>query len=306
MELVMGPLPESRQRVPLEVEVLGREESERWYRQHISFQSDPHHRVRAWLYLPRDLASDTLRPAMLCLHPTSSLGKDVICDQGDDPGGRYAQELADRGYVVLAPDYPSFGEYAVDLNSDETGYVSGTMRAIWGNLRAVDLLESLAQVDPDRIGCIGHSLGGHNALFTAAWDERLRAVITSCGFTAFADYYGGNLAGWTSPRYMPRIQTVYQGDPARVPFDFPEILALVAPRPLWIHAPEGDSNFAVGGVRRSVDAAGRVYQFYGAARNMRVEHPSCEHSFPEVNRQEVYVWLDGLFFHGSAATSAGP
>ena len=72
----------------------------------------------------------------------------------------------------------------------------------------------------DRIGVIGHSLGGHNALFTAVFDERLKAIISSCGFTPFHDYYGGKLAGWTSDRYMPRIREVYGNDPDKVPFTF--------------------------------------------------------------------------------------
>ena len=47
------------------------------------------------------------------------------------------------------------------------------MKAIWNNVRAIDLLESLPEVDPDAIGCVGHSLGGHNGLFTAAFDTRI-------------------------------------------------------------------------------------------------------------------------------------
>ena len=72
---------------------------------------------------------------------------------------------------------------------------SGSIKAIWYNIRAVDLLETLPQVDKTHIGVIGHSLGGHNALFTAVFDDRLKAVVTSCGFTPFHDYYGGKVAG---------------------------------------------------------------------------------------------------------------
>ena len=93
-------------------------------------------------------------------------------DVGDDglvslpaPG---SSELAEHGYVVLAPDYPYEGEYQPDLYA--MGYVSGTMKAIYDNIRAIDLLQSLPNVDPERIGCIGHSLGGHNSIFTATFD----------------------------------------------------------------------------------------------------------------------------------------
>src|SRR5207249_1652669 len=109
-------------------------------------------------------------------------------------------------------------------------YVSGSLKAIWNNMRAVDLLQALPEVDPERIGCIGHSLGGHNTMFTAAFDTRIKALVSNCGFTSFPKYYGGHLKGWTSIRYMPRIRDVYGMNPERVPFDFTEVVAARAPR----------------------------------------------------------------------------
>lgn len=52
------------------------------------------------------------------------------------------------------------------------GFVSGSMTAVWDNMCCVDALQSLAEVDPDRIGCIGHSLGGHSAIFTSVFEPR--------------------------------------------------------------------------------------------------------------------------------------
>ena len=80
---------------------------------------------------------------MLALHPTSELGKRVIAKEEPKPNRAYAVELAQRGYVVLAPDYPSFGEYAgYDFAAD--GYSSGTMKGIVNHMRAVDLLSERA------------------------------------------------------------------------------------------------------------------------------------------------------------------
>jgi len=244
--------------------------------------------VPAYLLIPKGIPDPM--PAMLCLHPTSPLGKAQICGLGGKPSRFYAHELAQRGYVCLAPDYPSFGDYAYDFRSDD--YASGTMKGIWNHIRAVDLLESLPEVRRDRIGVIGHSLGGHNALFVAAFDQRLRAVVTSCGFTAFEDYYGGNLTGWTSDRYMPRIRDVYGGDPQRVPFDFHEVVATVAPRPLFVSAPVGDTNFEVAGVRKVIASAAEIYRLRGAESNLHVVYPDSGHDFPEPIRHAVYQWLD--------------
>ncbi len=289
MERVMGPLPNSSRRVPLDVMVLEEAETDKYIRRKITYAAEPGDRVPAFLLIPKQL--DGPAPAMLCLHPTSPLGKAQICGLGGKPSRFYAHELAERGYVCLAPDYPSFGDYAdYDFAGDD--YVSGTMKGVWNHIRGVDLLESLPEVNPDRIGCIGHSLGGHNALFAAAFDQRLRAVVTSCGFNAFEDYYGGDLKGWTSDRYMPRIRDLYDSDPRKMPFDFHEIVAAIAPRPLFVNAPLQDSNFAVVGVRKAVEAAGAVYKFRGAEQNLRVVYPDAEHDFPADIRADVYSWLD--------------
>ena len=58
---------------------------------------------------------------------------------------------------------------------------------------------------------------------------------------------------------MPRIESVWGKDPAKLPFDFPEVLAAIAPRYLYVHAPLGDTNFQVESARRCVRAAGDVY-----------------------------------------------
>jgi dienelactone hydrolase len=154
------------------------------------------------------------------------------------------------------------------------------------------LLQSLPEVDPTRIGCIGHSLGGHNSIFTAAFDARIKAIVSNCGFTRFHKYYGGKLKGWTSPRYMPRIATVYGNDPDRVPFDFAEIIASLAPRAFLASAPLHDENFEVSGVRDVIAAARPIYALYGKADDLAANYPDCEHSFPPAAREIAYSFLD--------------
>ncbi|MCH5374233.1 MAG: alpha/beta fold hydrolase [Planctomycetes bacterium] len=289
MQSVMGSLPTSERRVPLDVEILEEQDAGKYIRRKITYAAEPGDRVPAYLLIPKQRKGRA--PAMLCLHPTSPLGKAQVCGLGGKPSRFYAHELAERGYVCLAPDYPSFGEYAYDFRAARH-HASGTIKGIWNHIRAVDLLESLPQVNPDRIGCIGHSLGGHNALFVAAFDQRIRAVVTSCGCTAFADYYGGDPTGWTSDRYMPRIRDVYGSDPQRIPFDFYEVLAAIAPRPVYVNAPLHDSNFDVEGVRKVVTRAREVYKLRGASDNLQVVYPDAEHDFPNAVRESVYVWLD--------------
>ena len=298
MQLVMGPLPDSSRRVPLDVQVTSEELLSKYRRQKILFTPEPNDRVPAWLLIPNELNENTKAPAMLCLHQTTNIGKDEPVGLGGSPSLHYAHELAELGFVCIVPDYPSFGEYAYDFKTNGAHYASGSMKAICNNIRAVDLLESLPQVDRNRIGTIGHSLGGHNSLFTAVFDERLKSVVTSCGFTPFHDYYHGKLEGWTSDRYMPRIRTEYENNADRVPFDFYEILASLAPRAVYSNSPIQDSNFDVGGVRKVFVKAEKVYSLLDGdsaiRKRLTLSTPNALHDFPKAERDAAYEWLNRL------------
>jgi dienelactone hydrolase len=291
MEVVMGKLPTPDKRVLLDATELETVETEKYTRKKVTFASEPGDRVSAYLLIPKELRARA--PAMLCLHQTTPGGKDSPAGLADRPSLHYAHELANRGYVCIVPDYPSFGDYKYDFKSHGE-YVSGTMKAIWNNHRAVDLLESLPQVDPDRIGVIGHSLGGHNALFTAAFDRRLKAIVTSCGFTAFHHYYKGDLKGWTSDRYMPKIASAYHNSPDEMPFDFHGVLSAIAPRAIFVCAPIRDDNFAVEGVRKVENEAAKVFDLLKVKDRLVFEYPDEAHDFPDPIRKKSYDWLDKI------------
>lgn len=294
MQAAMGPLPSPEERVPLEFTLGEPEADDDCERRHVTIDIGRGEQITAWLMVPKERTERM--PAMLCLHQTIGVGKDEPAGLGGQRTLHYARDLVKRGYVCLVPDYPTFGEDHYDFEAHTDRWQSGSMKAIWNNLRCVDFLESLPEVDPDRIGVIGHSLGGHNALFTAAFDQRLAAVVTSCGFTAFHSYYGGDLNGWTSLRYMPRIKTLYGNDPDRVPFDFYEVLAAIAPRPIFVNAPLHDSNFDNDGVDKVVDAAGPVYERLRSKnwQGVKLETPDSAHDFPDAVRVQAYDWLDDV------------
>ncbi len=290
MQAVMGPLPGPERKVPLNVEVLEESATDAFVRKKIRFSPEKDDRVPAYLFLPK--GGKKRKPAVLCLHQTTGIGKGEPAGLGGLPNLHYARELAERGYVTLAPDYPNFGEYAFDPYA--RGYASGSMKAIWNNMRAIDLLQSLPEVDQERIGCIGHSLGGHNTMFTGAFDARIKALVSSCGFTAFGAYYQGNLTGWTGPAYMPRIREVKRegGWAKNMPFDFHEVVAAFAPRAFFTNSPLKDDNFEVGGVREVMERAAPVYRLFGAEEKLVAVYPDAAHDFPTPQRQEAYAFLD--------------
>ena len=292
LQQAMGPLPGTAARVPLDLEECGETASGKYLRRKIRFTPEVGDRVPAWLLIPHGLRHRA--PAMLCLHQTTDIGKDEPAGLGGRPSLHYAHELAECGYVCLVPDYPSFGEYPYEFARQGAHHASGSIKAVWNNVRAVDVLESLPQVDPSRIGVIGHSLGGHNALFTAVLEPRLKAVVTSCGFTPFHHYYRGKVAGWTSDRYMPRIRTVYGNDADRIPFDFHEILGALAPRGVFSNSPLRDDNFEITGVREAFAAAAPVFELHGAGSRCVLRTPDSGHDFPEAERRAAYAWLDSV------------
>ena len=235
-------------------------------------------------------------PAVLALHPTDmEYGYRVVAEQLRANYRAYGRDLAERGYVVLAPAYPIMAGYQPDLNA--LGYQSGTMKAIWDNIRGLDLLESLPFVRKKKFGAIGHSLGGHNAIYTAVFDPRIQVVVSSCGFDSFLDYYDGDPAnwqpghGWCQTRYLPRLAD-YRGRLAEIPFDFHELIGALAPRPVFVNAPLHDANFRWQSVDQVVKAASAVYRLYGVPQNLQVAHPDCEHDFPPEVREAAYRFLD--------------
>ena len=237
MQAVMGRLPGDEKRCPLAVTVEEEVDCGRYVRRLITYASEPGSRVPAYLLIPKALLSGKGQraSAVLCLHGTdNSVGHGIVVGLGAKAHPPYASELAERGYVCLAPAYPLLANYRPDLKA--LGWESGTLKAVWDNIRGLDLLESLPYVEPGRFGAIGHSLGGHNSIFTAVFDGRIKAVVSSCGLDSFLDYFGGDEAfwqpgkGWTQDRYMPRLSD-YRGRLRDIPFDFHELIGALAPRP---------------------------------------------------------------------------
>ena len=286
MEQVMGKLPGDDRRVPLEVTVEEEADAGTYVRRLVTYQSEPDSRTPAYLCIPKAVLNGGAKaPAVLCLHPTDNkVGHKVVVGLGGRAGRQYAAELAERGYVTLSPSYPHLASYWPNLQ--KLGYQSGTMKAAWDNIRGLDLLASLPVVDSSRgFGAIGHSLGGHNTIYTAVFEPRITVLVSSCGFDSFLDYYGGAEQswyfgkGWCQIRYMP-ILSNYRGRLETIPFDFPELLGAVAPRPLLRQRPASRCQLPIGErrpLRRGRSArlrtSGRSGRSHRAAPRLRPQFP---------------------------------
>jgi dienelactone hydrolase len=227
-------------------------------RYHVSFQAEEktgveaNDRVTGWLLVPAGARERPL-PAMICIHSTtqgsgkdqtigiSGRTRDEIPDTSE--GGRsYGLHLARYGYVTLSIDLLADGERiepGVRLMETRPFYTrhpewSIIGKNIWDIQRGVDFLQTLDFVDGRNIGCVGLSLGGHMAVFAAAFEPRIAATISI-----------GGVLDWHRPTetwarskgayiYIKKFRP-YVDDPTRpVPADFDGLMMLVAPRPQLI------------------------------------------------------------------------
>jgi dienelactone hydrolase len=294
---IAGLLPGEAMRSALELRVEEEVDCGSFVRRLVTYQSQPGGRVPAYLCVPKAVLGVGKAPAVLCLHPTENkIGHKVVVGLGGKPHRQYAAELAERGFVTLSPSYPLLADYQPDLRA--LGMASGTMKAIWDNLRGLDLLETLPFVDAEKgFAAIGHSLGGHNSIFTAVFDARIRVVVSSCGFDSLLDYYGGNLKGYVQERYMMRMSEFAQRA-SEVPWDYYELIACLAPRFVYVNAPKRDGNFRWDSVDRVAAAVEPVFRLYGGAGRLMVRHPDSDHDFPDAERLEAYELIERVLKRG--------
>ena len=183
MQQAMGDLPGRDRLVPLDVRVSEEVREEKFNCASADVGSRRAGSDRGLALFPAGQSPCRRKAARRspALHPTGALGKKRSTARETDRA--YGRELAERGYIVLAPDYPTFGDYPCDFSDPR--FASGSILGVFNHIRCIDWLVSRDDVDAGRIGAIGHSLGGHNAMFLAALDERVKATVSSCGWDPF-------------------------------------------------------------------------------------------------------------------------
>jgi dienelactone hydrolase len=213
----------------------------------------------------------------------------------------YGAELCQRGYVVLCPDLLCFEERQANyeaspalraLHDHSYERFEFTKRLLTGSclqtkylhdLRcALDLLTSLPAVNADRVGVIGHSLGGQEALWLTWYDPRIAVAVSSCGFgllrTILRDGILHNMAA-----YVPGMLTYC---------DLDSLLASLASRPFLLTAGKEDTLFPLDGVQALIAAAQQAYAQAGAAERFQAVIFAGPHSFPDNVKQIAYDFLD--------------
>jgi dienelactone hydrolase len=202
--------------------------------------------------------------------------------------------------VVLCPDHLCFEDRRPpEYVRVESGYLQDhgyewfefTQRILHGSclqtkylhdlICALDLLAGLSDVNPQRLGAIGHSLGGQETLWLAWYDDRVKAAVSSCGFslirTILRDRINHNLA-----MYVPGLLEIC---------DMDALVADLVPRAFLFTAGEEDHIFPIDGVRALAESAQAVYARAGVPDRFRAIIFPAGHSFPDEVKAEAYAFF---------------
>jgi hypothetical protein len=202
--------------IPFDVKILSTKDKGKYTLQEIELASTPTRRIKAIVTLPKSDA--TSMPAVVCIHGHGG-NRHIVYDRRSLYRG-FADELAASGYVTISTDV---GQHEV-YEKDRT--LMG--ERLWDVMRCADYVVSLPNVDKNRLGCAGLSLGGEMAMWLAAMDPRMKVCVSSGFLTTVENMRTGHCMCWDFPGFTDN-------------FDFCDIYSLIAPRALvcQIGAKEG-------------------------------------------------------------------
>jgi dienelactone hydrolase len=256
---------------------------------HFSFASDASNRVPGILMESTNFSGR--RPVVIALHGTGGSKNNMLA---------LCRKLADAGFIAVAIDGRYHGERK--SGKGETDYDDAIVRAfhgsgeypfyydtVWDVMRLVDYLATRDDVDASRIGLIGISKGGIETYLAAAADPRIAVAVPCIGVESFRwaldnhDWQGRIGTIQNAFDTIAKENGVTQPDSAFVQkfydrivpgiyseFDGPQMLALIAPRPLLVINSDSDNHTPLPGVIECADAAQKVYAADNATNHFAV------------------------------------
>jgi dienelactone hydrolase len=287
--LGLDPLPE---RTPLHAVVTGKLERDDFTVEKLYFQSRPHLYVTANLYLPKN----TKGPAPAILY---ACGHTTVKKDGVSYGSKAAYQkqpawFARNGYVCLVMDTLQLGEIEGTHHGtyregmwwwNARGYTPAGVET-WNAMRAIDYLTSRPEVDATRIGMAGHSGGGASTWYVTAMDDRVKAAVPMAGITTLKNHV---VDGCVSHH----CDCMYFVNTYR--WDFPQLAALAAPRPLLISNTDRDTLFPLDGVLDIYSKVSHLYELAGHRPDVALEISSGPHAETQVLRLHALEWFNQKF-----------
>ncbi len=212
----------------------------------------------------------------------------------DDPGYQqdFAVALVRRGFVVVVPELLGFGDLRLaedeqkPLNNSSCqrissnllmmGYTMAGMR-VWQIMRVLDWLSGKPEVDQQKIGCMGISGGGLVCAFASALDDRIKAAVVS----GYANTFKGSVMAMFHcvDNFIPGVLNHAE---------MPDIIGLIAPRPLLVESGQDDPIFPVAATREAITRITEIYHVLSAEDRFSYEIFPGEH---RIWGEKAYPWL---------------
>ncbi|HWC88875.1 MAG TPA: prolyl oligopeptidase family serine peptidase [Pirellulales bacterium] len=290
--LGLDPLPA---RTPLRPVVTGTLDHPQFTVEKLHFQSRPGLYVTANLYIPKGLTQPA--PAILYVCGHSGIKKDGVSYGNKAKYQRHPIWLARHGFVTLIVDTLELGEIEGEHHGtyskgmwwwNARGYTPAGVEA-WNGIRAIDYLQSRKEVDPERIGVTGRSGGGATSWWLAALDERVQAAVPVAGITDLQNHVvDGCVEGHCDCMYMVNTYR----------WDYAQVAALAAPRPLLFSNTDSDGIFPLDGVERIHNLLRPIYKLHDADKSLGLQISPG----PHLDLQELQVaalhWCNRFLKHG--------
>ncbi|MDF2837021.1 MAG: dienelactone hydrolase [Paenibacillus sp.] len=256
-------------------------------------------RMALYVLIPDRLPSGAA-PAVIACHGHGYGSREIVglepdgSDRAGDPGLHkdFAVALVKEGYVVAAPELIGFGDRRLEEDKAASpgrssctllaAHLLMTGRTVAGlrvreTMRVVDYLQERPEIDPGKIGIMGISGGGLVAGFAAALDERIRCAVVSGYASLFEDSILDR--NHCLDNYIPGVL---------METELPELLALIAPRGLFIESGSEDRVFPRGPAVQAFKELQAKYDSAGAAHAVEVDYFEGGH---EIHGAPAYEWL---------------
>lgn len=310
-------------------EVLSRQEFPDFIREKIVFSTSPQFRVPAYVHIPKGQKGPA--PAIVDLHSHGGMflfGKEKVIDFGANHptmtgyhernyGGRpTTTALVKRGYVVITIDAFMFGERRLWLAEDQQlGWDRAKMSPeqidqlnrkcrskestlakslicagmcwpgimAWDDMRTVDYLVTRPEVDAKRIGCLGVSLGGWRTIFLAGLDERIAAACVVGFMSTVQPMIERHIDTHSFAHFVPGLHQW---------LDLPDVVSMLAPKPLLVQQCRQDGLFPLAGMEASVAKISAVYEKAGIKDRFDGRFYDAPHRFDVAMQDDAFAWLD--------------
>ncbi len=246
------------------------------------------------LYYPKSAPAGKKLPTVVWLHGYSyPLGYMWVYHSDLHP----ILALVHAGYAVLAYDQSGFGSRLTEVGNFYERYPkwSHMGRMVEDAHSAVDALTKDPLVDADHIYLFGYSMGGTVAIYEAALDSRVKGIVSIAGFTPMrtdvAAHGDGGVARYAIERgEIPKLG-FFIGHESQIPYDYQDLLGMIAPRPVLIVEPQLDRDAYPAEVEGAVDQAKKVYSLYNAGDKVAIHEPWDYNRLPNNMQDEAVKWM---------------